>query len=267
MGTSYLGYDARRGQLVHNLRVPLPVGLRNDEARSRFSAQAAALAALQHPLLAMPVDVVIEGDLLCIVTPHIDGTALDEHVTAGGLPAPAEAGTLVAELAEALQIAHDRGIVHGDVKPSNILLDTKSRPHLVGFTLPALAALNDGSGLFAGTMEYLAPELLLAAGANPLDPRRDVYALGVVFYELLTGQRPFQGTSLAEVMKKVTTTDPQHPRSLKRRIPRDLEAICLKALARDPSARYASAGALAQALRTFLGGRSSSTKRSWGFWK
>jgi len=256
MGASYRAYDRRRRRVVHLQRLPLPDGLRNDEACARFAAEAARLTAIQHPLLAMPLDFVIDGDVLWIVSPNLRWTALDEKLTAGGVPAPAEAAELMAELAEALQFAHDHGIVHGDVKPSNILLDTANRPHLVGFTCPTLAALHDRSDLddfdiLVGPLGYLAPEFL-EAGANLLDPRRDVYALGVVLYELLTGQRPFQGT---------------FPEIARRRIPQDLEAICLKALERDSSARYTSAGALAEALRTFLGARASSTQRSRGFWK
>ncbi len=212
----------------------------------------------------------MDGDVVWVVSPYFKGTSLAQQLKAGSVPPPAEAAGLVAALAEALQFAHDGGIVHGDIKPSNVFLDKANRPHLVGFNWPTLTALPDCSdlgaeGALVGTVEYLAPELL-GDEANPLDPRRDVYALGVILYELLTGRKPFQGTS-TEVLRQITTTDPRRPRSFKRRIPQDLETICLKALQRDPSARYASAGALAEALRTYLGTGSSSTQRRWGFWK
>ena len=106
---------------------------------------------------------------------------------------------------------------------------------------------------------------LLGPGANPVDPR-DVFALGVILYELLTGRRPFLGNSL-EVLQQVTTTDAPPPRGLNRRIPQELDAICLKALQRDPARRYASAGALAEALQAFLAAVASPTKRPRTFWK
>ena len=174
-------------------------------------------------------------------------------------------------LAEVLQWVHDRGMVHGDVTGVEHLPRRRDRPHLAGFTWPILVGLCDrpelaADGMMLGTAGYVAPELL-AGGADPVDPRCDVYALGVVLYELLTGHQPFQGTA-AKIVRQVTTTDPRFPRvlKLKRKIPQDLEAICLKAL-RDPAARYASAGGAGRALRTFLGASASTTKRRRGFWK
>jgi serine/threonine protein kinase len=270
MGACYRAYDRRGRRVVQIHRVPLPEGLRNDEARARIAAAAATLEMLKHPLLAVPLDVVFDGGGLWIVSPHIEGTALDQRLKTGAAWAPADASRLVADLAAALLVAHESGVVHGDITPSAIFLDTSNRPHLAGFGWPALAALAGREGLASGvlasgTVGYLAPELL-GAGADAFDPRRDVYALGVVLYELLTGRRPFEGTVLV-IVKQITTTDPRRPGARKRGIPRDLDAICLKALERDPAARYASAAALAEALQTFLGAGASSPERRRGFWK
>jgi serine/threonine protein kinase len=269
MGSVYRAHD-RHGRVVDLQWVPLPETSRDDAGRARIAAAAAAWTALQHPGLVHPLEIIPDGDGLWIVWPAPEGTALERRLQAGAAWAPADAARLVAALAEALQCAHDHGLIHGDVSPANVFLDEADRPRLGGFAGPALAALagRPGSGAdggVSGTAGYVAPELL-TAGADLSDPRRDLYALGVLLYVLLTGRKPFEGI-FAAIAKQVTATGPKRPGARKRGIPRDLDTICMKALERDPAARYASAAALAEALRTFLGAVATAPERRRGFWR
>ena len=258
MGTVYKAFDRRSCQIVRIDQRHLADDLRDDATRARILAAARDFGTLEHPALVVPLDVLVAQDCLWIVSRLIEGSPLDLRLRDERPPSSPEAVALVAELADALQSAHERGIVHGDINPSNILIAANGRPYLVEFQWPVLAAIADRNGLrergrFLGAAPYIAPEQVRSE-ASPADPRRDVYALGVVLYELLSGRRPFQG-SVVEILRQVTTTDPPPPRSINRSIPRELEVICLRALERDPDQRYPSAGALAEALRALLGAR------------
>jgi len=160
-----------------------------------------------------------------------------------------------AVVAEALQHAHERGIVHRDVKPSNILLDENDRPFLGDF---GLAKVEDGlelsrTGDFAGSPFYMSPEQA-DSRRGQVDHRSDIYALGVTLYELLTLQPPFQGQSSHEIIRKILTEDPRRPSRIEPRVPSDLETICLKAMEKSRVHRYQSAEALAHDLTCFLDG-------------
>ena len=183
----------------------------------------------------------------------IEGGQLDEVVRREPMSIR-QAAELIAKVARTVHYAHEHGILHRDIKPGNILLDTKGEPHLTDF---GLARLVEAESTVTRTLEamgtpsYMAPEQ--AAGNNAaVSKATDVYGLGAVFYELLTGHPPFAGGTTYETIKLVLDTEPRQPRLWNRKIGRDLSTICLKCLEKDPQRRYSSALALAEDLEHWL---------------
>ncbi len=178
-------------------------------------------------------------------------------------PEPVESARLIAEIAEALQYLYEHSILCWDVKPGTIVLSPEGRAMLTDVWEHTVTAEKAMSAELCGTPAYMPPERVSEIG-GPLDCRCEIYSLGIVLYELLTGICPFSGSSVHETVQKVLTTTPRSPRAIRRSIPKELEAICLKAMARKPEDRYATPGDLAQALRQFLSGQ---TDRKQSFWK
>jgi eukaryotic-like serine/threonine-protein kinase len=229
----------------------------------RFRREAEAAANLDHPFI-VPIHEVGERDGCCYFSMNfIEGGQLDE-VVRGAPMSIRQAAELIAKLARTVHFAHEHGILHRDIKPGNILLDTKGEPRLTDF---GLARLVEAESTVTRTLEamgtpsYMAPEQ--AAGNNvAVGKATDVYGLGAVFYELLTGHPPFSGGTTFETVRLVLTTEPRPPRSLNPKIQRELSTICLKCLEKDPRRRYFSALALAEDLEHWLRHEPIRAKRS-----
>src|SRR5438552_4998040 len=219
----------------------------------RFRLEAEAAASLDHPCI-VPIYEVGERDGSCYFSmKFIDGGQLDEMAKRQPISFR-NAAELIAKLARTVHYAHEHGILHRDIKPGNILIDAKGEPHLTDF---GLARLVETESTLTRTMEvlgtpsYMAPEQ--AQGQNEqLTRATDVYGLGAVFYQLLTGHPPFAGGTTYETVRLVVETEPRQPRLLNPKIDRDLSTICLKCLEKDPHRRYASALALAEDLEHWL---------------
>ena len=223
--------------------------------RERFLREARSAAQLEHPhIVSLYETGETEEGVAYLVTEYIEGQSLQERLRGGPLQQD-EAVRLVTRIAMALDAAHEHGVIHRDVKPSNIMLDRQGQPHVMDF---GLAKRDVGEttvtpeGALMGTPAYMSPEIA-RGDAHTVDARCDVYSLGVVLYELLTGERPFHGIRRMLVMQ-VLEDEPRPPRRLNDKIARDLETICLKAMEKSPARRYASARKLAEDLARFSRG-------------
>lgn len=245
-GQVWKGFDPELQRPVA-IKVPRPDRISLPDQAENFLEEARKVAQLRHPGIVPVHDVGREGDWFFIVADYIEGGNLSERISRGRL-GWRKSAQLVADVAEILHHAHELGFVHRDIKPANILLDNHARPYLTDFGI-ALSGNERHSGgtETAGTLAYMSPEQL-TTGAG-LDRRSDIYSLGVVFYELLTGQRPFTAKSPLDLRKAVLSDQPTPPRSIDSSIPVPLEQVCLKVLAKEPAGRYPTAAAFAVALR------------------
>jgi WD40 repeat protein len=238
------------------LKVILGGSLAHPEDLRRFRYEAEAIAGLQHPNIVQVHEVGEHHGLAFLTLEYAGGGDLRGRL-AGAPLAPRDAAQLAELLARATDFAHQRGIIHRDLKPSNVLFDEAGAPKIADFGLAK--RLGDDSertrtGVVLGTPSYMAPEQAQGRTADAT-PAVDVYALGAVLYECLTGRPPFRAATVTETMDQVLRQEPAPPTRLQPKTPRDLETICLKCLEKEPRRRYASAAALADDLRRFLDGQ------------
>jgi serine/threonine protein kinase/formylglycine-generating enzyme required for sulfatase activity len=254
-GRVYLAHDEQLRRPVA-VKVPHRRLVARPQDAEPYLAEARTAAGLDHPNIVPVFDVGSTAGFPCfIVSKFIEGCTLARKMR-DTRPVPAEAARLMAAVAEALHHAHRKGVVHRDVKPGNILLDAVGRPYVADFGL-ALREEDAGRGPgYVGTPPYMSPEQARGEG-HRVDGRSDIFSLAVVFYELLTGRHPFRASSRAELLQQIATAEPRPPRQVDDAIPRELERICLKALALRASERYTTAGDMAEDLRHFLAGQAA----------
>jgi eukaryotic-like serine/threonine-protein kinase len=252
MGVVYKVRHRRLNRVVALKMLP-GRALAGPEELQRLRREAEVLARLNHPNIVPVYDSGEWDGQPYFAMEFVDGGTLDRKL--GGLPRPArEAVTVVETLARAVHFAHQHGVVHRDLKPGNVLLTSDGTPKISDFGLAKLLEGDAGqarSEAVMGTPPYMAPEQ--AAGrSKEMGPTTDVYALGAILYEMLTGRPPFQGESRDATLEQVRSQEPVSPRRVQPRVPRELELICLKCLEKGPGRRYSSAAVLAEELRRFL---------------
>lgn len=267
MGVVYLARDPQSDREVA-LKV-LQVGLTLSETGlARFRTEARTMSRLDHPSIVRVVRFDLDTDPCFIASDYIEGSTLarelDMDLRLGIGPRPGDwraIARFVAKIADALAHAHAHNVLHRDVKPSNILIDLEGRPHLADFGLARdLEALGQTrSGDRAGTLAYMSPEQALGRW-RAVDHRTDVYATGVVLFELLVGRRPFDTPSAVELARTIADRDVEDPRARGTELPAELWTLCQKALEKDPRDRFADIAELARDLEAFAAGRPIRTR-------
>ena len=238
------------------LKMILAGQLADDTDVKRFHTEAEAAANLDHPGIVPIFEVGEHEGQHYFSMGFVEGQSLSQRLAEGPLP-PREAAELIRRVSEAIEYAHQHGVIHRDLKPANILIDQNGNPRVTDFGLAKKLKEDSGltgSGQIMGTPSYMPPE---QAGGKRGDvgPAADVYALGATLYALVTGRPPFQAATAMDTVLQVISEEPVPPRRLNLAVEPDIETICLKCLEKEPTKRYASAAALAEELARFLAGK------------
>lgn len=257
MGSVYRAWDPSLSRVValKRLHRELNAGL-----RERFLREGRATARLRHPGIVTVYDVGESDGKLYLAMELVTGKTLTSHLDRGGPEGLRERIALLRDVAEAVGFAHSQGIVHRDLKPENVLVSQDGRPIVTDFGLAKdMSGQRDGemptlteTGDLLGTPSYMSPEQ--AAGRAVLGPTADVFSLGVMLYQALAGRLPFDAQGVSEILRRVQEDDPVPPRRFHRRLPLDLESVCMRALEKDPSRRYVDGRAFAEDLSRWLAG-------------
>lgn len=250
-------YRARHTALDRRvaLKMVLDGHLDSTEHRRRFQDEAKAAARFRHPNIVHIHEVNELHGRHYFTMDYIEGENLADRMAKGPVPLD-EAVRIITIIARAIHHLHQQGVVHRDIKPSNILLDKEGTPYVTDFGLAKLFAddgIKTATGVIAGTPRYMSPEQALAQN-DRVGPTSDIYSLGTIFYELLTGTPAFDDQTPVEILMQVISREPPLPRSLNRRIPHSLQQICLKCMSKEPEDRYASAEAMADDLDHYTHG-------------
>jgi WD40 repeat protein len=254
MGVVYKARHVRLKRLVA-LKMILSGAHAGPNELARFRIESEAVARLQHPNIVQIHEVGEHDGRPYFSLEYVDGGSLAQKLDGTPLP-PRAAAQMVEKLARAIHAAHQRGIVHRDLKPANVLLTSDGQPKITDFGLAKRLDESEAptrSGAIVGTASYMAPEQALGQNQQ-IGPAADIYSLGTLLYEMLTGRPPFKGATAMDTVIQVMSEEPLPPSQLQAKLPLDPETICLKCLRKEPSRRYASAEELAEDLRRYLAG-------------
>jgi serine/threonine-protein kinase len=236
------------------------------DAPRRFQREIQCLASLDHPNVLKVFESGARDGVAYLIMEYLEGGNLVKRLNGSPMP-PREAAQLLATLAGAVQYLHGRGLVHRNLKPQNVLFTADGTPKLIDFGLARLGKDDApaGEGVVVGTPSYMAPEQV-AGRSTAIGPATDVYGLGAVLYECLTGKPPFEGASVMETLKRVGSWEPEPPHALNKQVDREIEGVCLRCLCKEPRDRYASAQEVTEDLGRYLDGQPVRGRRS-GFWQ
>jgi serine/threonine-protein kinase len=253
LGTVYSAHDPLLSRLIAIKTLHLEIAADERESfNALFINEARAAGGLSHPHIVTVFDAGISDNSAYIAMELLKGRDLRQLREEGWRPTPAQAALIVRRVADALAYAHAKGVVHRDIKPANIFMVGRTQPRVLDFGIARIAHQHDAQGstdIAAGSPYYMAPE---QARQQPVDRRADVFSLGVVFYELLTDQKPFRGSSLAEISQAVLAHNPPLAHSVDPNVPTALADIAARAMEKDPEHRYRSARAMSRELRHWL---------------
>jgi serine/threonine protein kinase len=255
MGIVYKAFDPdiSREVAIKTIRFDLVEnGTEKDDLMGRFMREAQAVGRLNHPNIITIYDVGREGDMTYIVMQFIEGQSLQSRIAAHEKFSVDKTIKLMLQLCDALECAHEQGIVHRDIKPANILMDKSEKPYVADFGVARVETSTlTQTGTAVGTPSYMAPEQV--SGTN-VDNRADIFSLGVIMYEMLTGKRPFAGDSITTIIYKIMNEEPLSPLEVKRDLPPVFDVIIKKSLAKDPEKRYQSCKDFAEDIHNLGGG-------------